>query len=125
MAEVRLDGKDRDGAAAALDGDDRVAGVEPNHPASREFAPLFHLDLIVKDLRTGALAPVKIPRVSSVAWAGDNATLFYVYNIYRTAFQYFELGYGASQSVILFLLIAVLTLVMFRVSRLWVHYAGE
>lgn len=55
----------------------------------------------------------------------NNATLFYVYNIYRTAFQYFELGYGASQSVILFVLIAVLTMIMFRASRFWVHYAGE
>lgn len=27
-----------------------LAGVEPNHPSSREFAPLFQLDLIVKDL---------------------------------------------------------------------------
>jgi oligopeptidase B len=50
-------------------------------------------DLVVKDLRTGALAPMKIPRVSSVAWAGDNATLFYVvdddakrpYRVYRHA----------------------------------------
>jgi oligopeptidase B len=34
--------------------------------------------LFVKDLRTGALAPEKVFRVSSVAWAGDNKTLFYV-----------------------------------------------
>jgi len=33
--------------------------------------------LFVKDLRTGELAPEKIPRVSSVAWAGDNKTVFY------------------------------------------------
>jgi oligopeptidase B len=33
--------------------------------------------LFVKDLRTGALAPEKVSRVSSVAWAADDKTLFY------------------------------------------------
>jgi 3-hydroxyisobutyrate dehydrogenase-like beta-hydroxyacid dehydrogenase len=28
-----------------------IAGVRPEHPASREYAPLFRLDLLVKDLR--------------------------------------------------------------------------
>src|SRR5438477_8667226 len=32
----------------------------------------------VKDLTTGALAPERIEKVSSVAWAADSATLFYV-----------------------------------------------
>ncbi len=47
--------------------------------------------LFVKDLRTGTLASEKVSRVSSVAWAGDNKTLFYVvddkakrpYRVYR------------------------------------------
>jgi oligopeptidase B len=47
--------------------------------------------LFVKDLRTGALAPEKFLKVSSVAWAADNRTLFYVvddaskrpYRLYR------------------------------------------
>src|SRR5687768_11319263 len=34
--------------------------------------------LYVKDLRSGALGPERIQKVSSVAWAADNATLFYV-----------------------------------------------
>jgi oligopeptidase B len=34
--------------------------------------------LFVKDLRTGALGPEKIVRVSSFAWAADNKTLYYV-----------------------------------------------
>ena len=47
--------------------------------------------LFVKDLRTGALAAEKFLKVSSVAWAADNRTLFYVvddaakrpYRLYR------------------------------------------
>ena len=34
--------------------------------------------LQVKDLRTGELLPEKIERVTSVVWANDNKTLFYV-----------------------------------------------
>ncbi|HEU5175547.1 MAG TPA: S9 family peptidase [Gemmatimonadaceae bacterium] len=34
-------------------------------------------ELAVKDLRTGALLPVHAERVTSVAWAADNRTLFY------------------------------------------------
>ena len=34
--------------------------------------------LHVKDLRTGKLLDVRAPRVTSVAWAADNATIFYV-----------------------------------------------
>lgn len=33
--------------------------------------------LKVKDLQTGALLPDRAPRTTSVAWAGDNRTLFY------------------------------------------------
>jgi len=54
----------------------------------------------------------------------NNATLFYVFNVYRTAFQYFELGYGAALSVILFALIGGLTVLAFRSSRSWVFYSG-
>jgi oligopeptidase B len=47
--------------------------------------------LFIKDLRTGALAPELLRKVSSVAWAADNRTLFYVvddaakrpYRLYR------------------------------------------
>ena len=34
-------------------------------------------ELFVKDLRTGSLLPQKVGTVSSVAWASDNATLFF------------------------------------------------
>jgi len=33
--------------------------------------------LFVKDLETGTLLPVRVEKIGSVAWAGDNRTLFY------------------------------------------------
>jgi oligopeptidase B len=49
--------------------------------------------LFVKDLRTGAVGSEKVAKVSSIAWAADNRTLFYVtddsakrpYRMYRHA----------------------------------------
>jgi oligopeptidase B len=35
-------------------------------------------ELFIKDLRTGEVLPDRIGKVSSIAWAADNATIFYV-----------------------------------------------
>lgn len=55
----------------------------------------------------------------------NNATLFYVLLIYRTAFQQNEFGYASALAWILFLVIAIFTLLIFRSSRFWVYYGGE
>ena len=43
-----------------------------------DFTGFRDYTLYVKDLAGGALAPERIPNVSSVAWAADSVTLFYV-----------------------------------------------
>ncbi len=43
-----------------------------------DFTGFREYTLGVKDLETGALAPERVERVSTVAWAADDATLFYV-----------------------------------------------
>src|SRR5688572_10159613 len=43
-----------------------------------DFTGFRDYTLHVKDLTSGALAPDRIPNVSSVAWAADSTTLFYV-----------------------------------------------
>jgi len=56
-----------------------------------------------------------------------NATLFYVLYIFRQAFdpRYFNMGYAAALSWVLFLIILVLTLLIVRSSEAWVYYEGE
>jgi multiple sugar transport system permease protein len=53
------------------------------------------------------------------------STLFYNLNLYRTAFKYFEMGEASALAWILFAIILVLTLLVFRSSELWVFYEGE
>ncbi|HEU4368967.1 MAG TPA: S9 family peptidase [Methylomirabilota bacterium] len=58
--------------AYAVSDDGRWLAYSIDHTGFREYT------LSVKDLATGALAPERVERVSSVAWAADSATFFYV-----------------------------------------------
>lgn len=55
----------------------------------------------------------------------NNASLFYVLYLYRQAFQYFNAGYGSALAWILFIIIMLLTALVFRGSALWVYYEGS
>jgi multiple sugar transport system permease protein len=50
--------------------------------------------------------------------------VYYIY-IYQTGFQYGRLGYAAGLGWVLFALVLLLTLIVFRSARKWVFYAGE
>jgi multiple sugar transport system permease protein len=54
-----------------------------------------------------------------------DATLFFVLYIYRQAFQFFNMGYAAALAWVLFAIILVFTLLLFRSQRFWVFYLGE
>ncbi len=52
------------------------------------------------------------------------STLMFVVLIYSNAFRYFSMGYAAALSVVLFAAVLLLTLLIFRTARGWVHYEG-
>jgi multiple sugar transport system permease protein len=52
------------------------------------------------------------------------ATLFYVLLLYRHSFEFFNMGYGAALSWLLFFIIMALTLLVFKSSPVWVHYSA-
>jgi len=54
----------------------------------------------------------------------NNGSLFFVLYIYRHAFQYFNIGYASALAWILFIVIMIFTLIIFRTSRSWVYYEG-
>lgn len=53
------------------------------------------------------------------------ATYFYNYNLYEKAFKWLEMGYASAMAWLLFAIIIVLTMFIFRSSPLWVYYEGE
>ena len=54
----------------------------------------------------------------------NNATLSYMLYMYQQAFENLHMGYGAAMAWVLFVYLAVLTLLLFRFSRSWVYYEG-
>ncbi|MEV0824080.1 carbohydrate ABC transporter permease [Nonomuraea rubra] len=50
------------------------------------------------------------------------STTVLVYYLYQQAFQFRHLGYGATLSVLLFLIVAALTLLQWRLRRKWVFH---
>jgi multiple sugar transport system permease protein len=53
-----------------------------------------------------------------------NATLFYVLNLYRQAFEFHNMGYASALAWLLFLIILGLTILVFRGSKKLVYYEG-
>jgi multiple sugar transport system permease protein len=53
------------------------------------------------------------------------ATLMYMVVIYRAAFRYFNVGYAAALATVLFFVVLLLALLIFRTARSWVYYEGE
>lgn len=54
----------------------------------------------------------------------NNATMFSILYMYLNAFRYFNMGYASAIAWILFILILILTVIVFRWSSSWVHYEG-
>ncbi|MCX6043898.1 MAG: sugar ABC transporter permease [Chloroflexi bacterium] len=54
----------------------------------------------------------------------NNGSLFFVLYIYRHAFQYFNIGYASALAWVLFIVIMLFTLFIFRFSKAWVYYEG-
>jgi multiple sugar transport system permease protein len=55
----------------------------------------------------------------------QESLLMYMVHLYRTAFRYFNMGYASAMAVVLFIVILVATLLIFRSTRGWVFYESE
>lgn len=55
----------------------------------------------------------------------NNATLYLTVYLYRNAFLYLNMGFASAVAWVLFLIVLVLTLGVFRSSPLWVFYESE
>ena len=54
----------------------------------------------------------------------NNATLFINLDLFREAFQFNQMGYGAAIAWMLFVIVLILTLALFAFARKRVYYAG-
>ncbi len=54
-----------------------------------------------------------------------NSTLYYGVHLYNRAFTYYEMGYGSAMAWFMLIIIALLTVLIFRSSSAWVYYESE
>jgi len=54
-----------------------------------------------------------------------DATLFYNLYLYQNAFNYMKMGYASALAWVLFVIVLLLTLLIFRSSAAWVYYEGQ
>jgi ABC-type sugar transport system permease subunit len=52
-------------------------------------------------------------------------TFFFNLYLYKNFFTFQNMSYGAALAWLLFALILIVTVILFRTSRRWVYYAGE
>lgn len=55
----------------------------------------------------------------------EYSTMFYVLYLYNNAFQEFQMGYASALAWILFFIILILTIIVFKTSKTWVYYDGS
>ena len=53
-----------------------------------------------------------------------NAAYFFNMHLFKTSFTFFDMGYGATQAWLIFLIALGLTIFLFATSRRWVYYAS-
>jgi multiple sugar transport system permease protein len=54
----------------------------------------------------------------------NGATMFYNLYLYRTAFNFRDMGYGATLAWAMFIIVLILTIILFQTQKRWVYYAG-
>lgn len=68
---------------------------------------------------------VFVPAFSITRGGPNNASLFFVYLIYREGFMRNNMGYACALSMIFFIFIAILTAIIFKTSNKWLYYEGK
>lgn len=51
-----------------------------------------------------------------------NSTEVYIHNLYKNAFQFSRMGYASAMAWLLFITIALISLVQWKLQKYWVHY---
>ncbi len=88
------------------------------------LSPVMFFNLVM-----GIIGAFQVFSTAFVLFAGstgpEDSALFYSYYLYRKAFEQFQIGYGSALAWILFVIILIFTLLVFRSSSIWVYYESR
>lgn len=63
--------------------------------------------------------------ISNGSGGPAGSTLFYTLYLYLRGFRDFQMGYASAMAWVLVIVVGIVTFMLFRTSRAWVHYAGD
>ncbi|WP_246309969.1 carbohydrate ABC transporter permease [Paenibacillus alginolyticus] len=88
------------------------------------LTPVIFFNLIMGTI--GALQNFVLPfTLSNGQGTPANSMMFYVMYLYMNGFGYLKMGYASAMAWILFLLVVMLTALIFVSQKRWVHYQGK
>jgi multiple sugar transport system permease protein len=87
------------------------------------ISPVIFYNLVLTLI--GLMQYFNIPYIATNGTGNpNNSAYFYLMNFYKTTFAGFDMGYGATQAWLLFLVCLALTIFLFATSRRWVYYSS-
>jgi multiple sugar transport system permease protein len=88
------------------------------------LTPVIFFNLIIGTI--GALQNFVLPyTLTNGQGTPANSMMFYVMYLYTNGFGYLKMGYASAMAWILFLIVVVLTAIIFYSQKRWVHYQGK
>ncbi|MDQ0644394.1 carbohydrate ABC transporter permease [Microbacterium murale] len=63
--------------------------------------------------------------ISNGSGGPAGSTLFYTLYLYLRGFRDFQMGYASAMAWVLVIVVGIVTFMLFRTSKAWVHYAGD
>ena len=108
--------------AARVDGAGRWASFR--HVTLPMITPVLFYNLIIALIATFQYF-TQAYVISNGRGDPDRATLFFNLNLYREAFEFFNMGYASALAWLLFVIVLGLTILLFRTAGGWVYEGGE
>jgi multiple sugar transport system permease protein len=108
--------------AARIDG--AGAWAQLRHVTVPMMSPVLFYSLILGVVEVMQYFLVPLVLKGGTGEPGGNS-MFYNLNLFQNFFTFQQMSYGATQAWLLFLITLGITLVLFRLSRRYVFYAGE
>ncbi len=62
--------------------------------------------------------------ISKGSGGPEDSTLFYALYMFQRSWKYMDMGYGSAMAWALFVIIVILTSIIFQSQKRWVHYGG-
>lgn len=109
--------------AAKVDGATRIQRFI--HVTIPMVTPVIFYNLVLGLIATFQYFTIVFAATGTAAGDPARSTLFYNLYLYQNAFRFLDMGYASAMAWVLFVIILVLTLLVFRSSEYWVHYEGQ